>query len=112
LGAGDLIGGIRTAEPAGRRATINGQEVYAYSIADGELTSPAIRLAEGGRQTVTGYDLWIAPSANAIIRFYVNFDVENAILLSSQLPVTGQVAIRYDLYDVGTAFNIAVPFGC
>ncbi len=112
LGAGSLIGGVRRAEAAGRRATINGQDVYAYQFAPEDLTLPAIRLAEGGRQTVTSSELWIAPAANAVVRFYVNLDVENVILLDSQLPVTGQVVIRYDLFDVGEAFNISVPFGC
>ncbi len=112
LGAGLLIGGVSRAVPAGRQATLNGIPVYGYAFEPADLSLPAVRLADGGTQTITGYDLWIAPSANAVIRFYVNLDVENAILLESQLPVTGQVIIRYDLYDVGTAFNISVPFGC
>lgn len=112
LGAGDLIGGVRTAVAAGRRATINGQEVYAYTFSPEDALTPAIRLADGGQQRITSYDLWIAPQINAVVRFYVNFEVENVVLLSSQLPVTGQLAIRYDLHDAGNDFNISVPFGC
>ncbi len=112
LGAGLLIGGVSRAVPAGRQATINGIQVYGYAFEPADLSLPAVRLSEGGTQTITGYDLWIAPSANAVIRFYVNLSVENVILLDSQLPVTGQVIIRYDLYDVGTPYNISVPFGC
>ena len=29
-----------------------------------------------------------------------------------ELPVDGQVIVRYDLYDVGQITNIAVPNGC
>ena len=48
----------------------------------------------------------------AVVRFYVNLDVENAFIFDRQLPVTGQVILRYDLYDIGVVPNITVPFGC
>jgi hypothetical protein len=112
LGAGALIGGVARAYPAGRRATINGQDVYAYTFADADLSLPSITLGDGGVRRVVSYDFWIAPSAAAVIRFYVNLDVENVTLLDSQLPVSGQVIIRYDLHDVGSAYNITIPNGC
>jgi hypothetical protein len=34
------------------------------------------------------------------------------VIFDRQLPVTGQVVMRYDLYEIGEAFNITVPFGC
>ncbi|MFN8528486.1 MAG: hypothetical protein U0670_07735 [Anaerolineae bacterium] len=112
LGAGALVGGINRAVPAGRQATINGEQVYGYAFDPAELVLPSISLEGGGTQTVSSSELWIAPAANAVIRFYVNLDVENVTLLDSQLPVSGQVILRYDLYEVGNAFNISEPFGC
>lgn len=112
LRAGDLVGGVRQATPNGKRATINGQDVYAYNFEVGDLLLPRIRVGDGGLVTLTGGELWISPSHNAVIRFYLNLDVYNVVLFDRQLPVTGQARMRYDLYDVGNAFNITTPFGC
>jgi hypothetical protein len=57
-------------------------------------------------------ELWIAPQQRVVVRYYLNLTVNNAILFDRQLPVSGTVLLRYDLYDVGTPFNISVPFGC
>lgn len=112
LRAGDLVGGVRRAVPAGRRATLNGEDVWLYSFAPEDLVLPSVRLADGGTMTVASSELWIAPARNAVVRFWANIDLENAVLLDRQLPVTGRLILRYDLYDVGTAVNITVPFGC
>jgi hypothetical protein len=98
--------------PAGRRATLNGEEVWLYSFAPEDLVLPSVRLADGGTMTVESSELWIAPARNAVVRFWANIDLENAVLLDRQLPVTGRLILRYDLFDVGTAVNITVPFGC
>jgi len=42
----------------------------------------------------------------------VLLSIENARLLSNDLPVTGQLLLQYDLYDIGNVPNITVPFGC
>lgn len=111
LRAGELVGGVNNAIPTGRRATINSQEVWEYAFFPEDLNMPAIQLAEDGQMTGQG-ELWIAPAHNAVIRFYVNLDVTNALIFDRTLPVTGQVLMRYDLYDIGTQPNITTPFGC
>ncbi len=111
LRAGTLIGGVNSAAPTGRRATINGEEVWEYAFLPDELNLPAVRLADDGQITASG-EIWVAPARNAVVRFYVNVDVTNAFIFDRTLPVTGQLLLRYDLYDIGTASNISVPFGC
>ncbi|MBE0689704.1 MAG: hypothetical protein IH587_06230, partial [Anaerolineae bacterium] len=112
LRAGTLIGGIARAVPAGRQATINGAPVYAYAFTEADLLLPAIREGDGGSVTMTSSELWFSAEHNAVVRFWVNLEVQNAFIFDRQLPVDGSVILRYDLYDVGTAYNISVPFGC
>jgi hypothetical protein len=111
LRAGLLVGGVRNATPTGQKATLNGEEVWQYRFTQDDLNLPAIRLDENVTLTANG-ELWVAPEHNAVIRFYVNLDVENAFIFDRQLPVTGQVIVRYDVYDIGVQPNITVPFGC
>lgn len=112
LRAGTLVGGVRRATPTGKRAVINGEEAWQYTFAAADLHLPSIRPAEGGMFTLTGGELWVAPAHDAVVRFYVNLDVTNSIIFDRQLPVSGQVILRYDLYDIGVTPNIAIPFGC
>ncbi|MCK6577832.1 MAG: hypothetical protein L6Q98_06975 [Anaerolineae bacterium] len=112
LRAGDLAGGVRQATPGGRQEVINGQAVYLYTFSEADLILPPIRPADGGRVTLESGELWIAPQISAAVRYYLNLDVESVILFDRQLPVSGSVRLRYDLHEVGTAFNITVPFGC
>lgn len=112
LRAGELVGGVSRATPGGRRAVINGEEVYLYTFAPKDLILPSIRIGDGGAYTVTGGELWISPANNAVVRFYLNLDVQNVVIFDRPLPVSGQIWMRYDLYDVGEAANITTPFGC
>jgi hypothetical protein len=113
LRAGDLVGGVALAQPTGRSATLNGEQVWQYDFQPGDLIVPSVRLAEEGGQVVyESGELWIAPARGVVVRFYVNLQVENAIIFDRQLPVSGSLLLRYDLFEVGTAFNISVPFGC
>ncbi len=112
LRAGELIGGVSRAVPGGKRATINGEDVYLYSFDAADLVLPALRVGDNGAISLTTGELWISPTRNAVVRFYLNLDVQNVAILDRQLPVSGQVKLRYDLYDVGNAFNITTPFGC
>lgn len=112
LRAGLLVGGVNTAIPTGRRETLNGEDVWQYAVTTENLNLPSIRLDEGGRIISATGELWVAPEHRAVIRFYVNLDVENAYIFDRTLPVTGQVILRYDLFDIGVVPNITVPFGC
>jgi hypothetical protein len=111
LRAGSLIGGVTQAVPAGRRATINGVDVFGYSFAQEDLVLPTIR-GDEGTVTMTSGELWFSAQHNAVVRFWVNLEVSNSFVFDRQLPVDGTVVIRYDLYDIGTPYNITVPIGC
>ena len=111
LRAGLLVGGVRHAVPTGQKAVLNGEEAWQYRFTQDDLNLPEIRLEENGTLAANG-ELWVAPAHNAVIRFYVNLDVENAVIFDRQLPVTGQVIVRYDVFDIGDQPNITVPFGC
>lgn len=112
LNAGGLVGGVTRAVPAGMRATINGEEAYLFRFEPDALNLPPVRLGDDGRLTINSQELWISPTQNAVVRFYMNLYVENAVIFNSQLPVTGDLLVRYDGFDFGTPFNITVPFGC
>ncbi len=112
LRAGELVGGVTRATPGGRRATINGTDVYLFTFDQSDLILPSIRIGDNGSVTLTSGELWLSAENNAAVRFYFNLDVENVVIFDRQLPVSGQVLMRYDLYDVGTEFNITTPFGC
>lgn len=111
LKAGLLVGGVRAAVPTGLRATLNGEEAWQYRFETEDLNLPSIRLDENGTLAASG-ELWVAPEQDTVVRFYVNLDVENAFIFDRQLPVSGQVIVRYDLYDIGNVPNITIPFGC
>jgi hypothetical protein len=112
LGAGQLVGGVTRADPGGRRATINGEDVYLFTFAQSDLLLPSIRIGDNGSVNMTSGEMWISPTREAVVRFYLNLDVTNVVIFDRQLPVSGQVRMRYDLYDVGSEFNITTPFGC
>jgi hypothetical protein len=112
LSAGGLVGGVNRAVPAGGHAVINSEDAYTYNFAAEDLNLPPVRLGDDGSQRVTSAELWISPAQNAVVRYYVNLRLENAVIFNSQLPVTGDLIIRYDAFELGTAFNITVPFGC
>ena len=112
LQAGQLVGGVSRATPGGKRATINGQDVYFYTFAASDLILPSIRIGDNGSVNMNSSEMWISPAHNAVVRFYLNLDVTNVVIFDKQLPVSGQIQIRYDLYDIGNAFNITTPFGC
>jgi hypothetical protein len=115
LGAGALIGGVNNAASTATHEVINvaGVESWRYTFTDADLVLPNIRPAEGGVITMAAPgEVWVAPQHNVVMRFYVTLNVQNVYLFDRQLPVTGQVIIRYDLYDIGVLQNISVPFGC
>lgn len=112
LSAGDLVGGVTQAAPAGRKAVINGEEVYAYAVAPEALVLPTFQFGDRSRLQMDSAELWISPARGAVVRFYVNLTVENAVILGRPIPVTGAVLLRYDAYELGQPNNISIPFGC
>jgi hypothetical protein len=112
LHAGTLVGGVTHATPTGLRATVNGEDVWQYTFTTADLNLPSIHLATDGTIESTGGEFWVAPKHNAVIRFYVNLNLTNAIIFDRELPVSGTVIVRYDLYDINIPTNITVPFGC
>lgn len=112
IAAGDLIGGARDAYPVGRRAMVNGQQAWEYHFELDDLNLPSVRFVEDTRVTRMTGEMWIAPETDTVVRYWVTLDIENARLLLNDLPVTGQLRLRYDLHDVGELPNISVPFGC
>ncbi len=116
LTAGGLIGGVQRATASGDPpSVINGQQVWRYAFDPTELVFPNIRpLADGGKIIYISGELWYAPEHEAVIRFWLNLDVENVVIFGgeSQLPVSGSVIIRYDVFDIGQAPNLSIPFGC
>ena len=114
LRGGDLIGGVSNALPDGHHATINGEEVWRYTFTLDDLDLPQIQSNADSKIVLTGGELWVAPERNAVIRFYVNLDVENIVLLfvDNTLPLTGTLILRYDLIEIGADPNISEPYGC
>lgn len=113
LRAGDLIGGVSMARPAGRPgATINGEAVHPFAVTPDVIALPAVTVPDGARLTLDSGELWISADRRAVVRFYANLTGDSVRLFSGERPVSGTILLRYDLYDVGTAFNLTVPFGC
>jgi hypothetical protein len=113
LSAGVLVGGVQNVNVAPRSSqVVNGQQVWAYTLTPESLVLPNVNLGTEGRITAFTGELWVAPENNVVVRYYVNLDVENAVLFGGELPVTGTILLRYDVYDIGTLPSINVPFGC
>ncbi|MEO1439471.1 MAG: hypothetical protein AAFV33_03655 [Chloroflexota bacterium] len=110
--AGELLGGVRQALPTGQRAIINNLESWRYDFAVENMNLPAVRFAEDTTISDLSAELWVAPKYDAVSRYWVTLQLGNGRLLSNDLPVTGELRLRFDLYDVGDIPNITVPFGC
>lgn len=114
LRAGDLLGGVRFAMPGASKGILNGEQVWRFDVTADQITLPQVDFGDIGRITAMNAELWFAPSRNAVIRYYVNLEVENVLitLFDTALPLTGQLFLRYDLNDIGINPNITVPTGC
>lgn len=112
LSAGALVGGARAAAPTGRNEIINGLRAWEYRFALADMALPAVRFAADTRVTALSEELWVAPEVDAVARYYATLEIENARLLLNDLPVTGQLRLRYDLREANSQPNITVPFGC
>lgn len=112
LSAGELIGGVQTAAVMPSIRTINGEEVWQYSFVPGDVSLPNLTIPADGRILSMNGELWFAPARNVVIRFYLTLQVENALLLGQTLPVTGELVMTYDLFEIGVIPNISQPNGC
>ncbi len=112
LSASAVLGGIQQAEAFGQRATLNGEPVWLYRFDAEDLVLPNVTQIDNSRIVGLSGELWVSPTTNTVIRYYLNLDVENVTLFGEALPVTGSLLMRYDLYLHEDSANISVPFGC
>lgn len=112
LSAGDLLGGISTATTAAKKQIINGENVWLYNFETDALRLANIGMTDASRILSVVQELWVSPEHNAVVRYYVTVEAENISVFASTLPVSGTLIIRYDLYDIGIAPPINIPFGC
>jgi hypothetical protein len=111
LRAGQLIGGVTVAQPTGQPSDlINGYQAWQYGFAPEHLTYPAVQTSSE-LDILTG-ELWAAPEYNVAVRFTVEMNVYQAVLLFGNRPVTGRLTYQYNVYDIGIQPNISVPNGC
>ena len=111
LSAHDLLGGIAQVPYAGIQAVLNGEQSYRYNLDETVVTLPLIHREDDSVVTLSG-ELWVAPEYSVITRYYANVDVSRVTLLDGAQSVSGQLYVRYDLYEIGTVPNISIPFGC
>ncbi|MBN1964922.1 MAG: hypothetical protein JW910_09760, partial [Anaerolineae bacterium] len=111
LDAGSLFGGVSTVAYSGTQAVLNNVQAYRYDVPSAAASFPVIRSGAGSTVDMLG-ELWVAPEQGIVVRYYVNADVRHVYLFEGEWPVSGQVFIRYDVYDVGAVPNISIPFGC
>ncbi|GAB4344045.1 MAG: hypothetical protein Kow00117_22380 [Phototrophicales bacterium] len=114
LRASLIVGGVNYAVPAGEKRIINGEQVWRYAFTLENVNLPLLRMGDDAQITNMLGELWVSPEHNAVIRYYLNMEVENVVLqvVDNALPVSGQLILRYDLYDIGINPNITQPFGC
>jgi hypothetical protein len=112
LSVGSLIGGVNRASVLGQKAVINGENAWLYGFNIEDMITPNIRFGDNARVLDIQGEFWYSPEHQAVIRYYLNMEIENTNLFGSPLPVTGTLIIRYDLFDIGIVPNINVPFGC
>lgn len=112
LVAGAVLGGVREAQALPRRAIVNGEQVWEYSFTLDDLNLPNVTLGDNSRIVGMSGELWVSPSRNVVVRYYLNLNVENVTLFDEPLPVTGAIIVRYDLFLHEDPPNISIPFGC
>jgi len=117
VGAGSLVGGVNMAQASGiPKQVVNDETVWRYNVNFDQLNLPQLTLNANSKILAFNGELWVAPERNAVIRYYMTVDVENAQvftgMLDTALPVTGRLIVRYDVFDIDVQPNISVPFGC
>jgi hypothetical protein len=111
LRAGQLIGGVNLAQPTGKpNELINDYKAWQYGFTSANLNPPSIQTTSA-IDVLTG-ELWVAPDFNVVIRYRVDMNVHQAVLLFGNRPVTGRLRIDYDVYDISIPPSISIPNGC
>lgn len=114
LDAGSLFGGVGQVFYSGTQAVLNNVQAYRYDVPPAAAAFPAIVTNDSSALDMLG-ELWVAPEVGehgVVVRYYVNADVRHVQLFEGEQPVSGQVFIRYDVFDLGVVPNISIPFGC
>lgn len=111
LDAGTLIGGVAEAAYSSTRATLNGVDAYRYTVTPANAILPPVGLLEGGGLELDG-ELWVNPQSGVVVRYYANVTLSHVTLFESEIPVSGELFIRYDVFDLDVVPNISIPFGC
>jgi hypothetical protein len=112
LSAGQLIGGAVVMRPAGGRATINGEDVYRFTFDEADWLFPAVQRGDTTQVAIESFEVWLSPAKEAVVRYHMNFAVQDAVIFGNPQAVTGRVLVRYDAYELDAPVNITVPFGC
>ncbi len=116
LSAAQLVGGVTRAVPTGHRQEIGGLAAWQYTFAPQAVRLPAVARYPQSHVQLEA-DLWVAPQANAVVRYEVRAQVARVHLLWADRngsTVSGTLYLRYDL-DVDALDvlpNISVPHGC
>lgn len=111
LDAGSLIGGVEEVPYTGVGARLNGIEALRYDVTPEDVVIPSIVLGAGSTVALTG-EVWLTPVYDVVVRYYANLDVSGVRLFEGEATVSGQLFIRYDVYDLGEVPNISIPYGC
>ena len=111
LSAGSLVGGVKNATPTGERKAISNFKIWEYTFLPEDVVLPAFDLSKSGKFTIAAGDLWVSPADKAVYEYNITLNVENAVLQGDR-PLTGQIRAAYQLLETGTAYNIAIPYGC
>lgn len=111
LRVGSLLGGVEDTPYAGIQAVLNGQQAYRFNLTAGAVQLPLIHRGDDSVVQLTG-EFWVMPAPYLVNRFYANVDVSRVTLLEGTRTVSGQVFIRYDVFDLGAVPNISIPYGC
>jgi hypothetical protein len=114
LTAGSLIGGVRQADFTTTKRQNDSLEVLQYAFLPGNVEPPVLEMTQGGKVTIASGELWIAPSLRAVRSYSLTLNIDRVILPVFQAgrQLTGQLTASYNLVEVNTPYNIAIPFGC
>lgn len=110
LRAGQIVGGVVEAGATARHGPINGYETWQYGFAPEAFQPPQLQTTDD-LDLLVG-ELWVAPEHQVVVRYIVEMNIRDAVLLFGERPVTGRLRLEYNLYDINQEQNISIPNGC